>query len=299
MKQQTGSRLRAGVLLAAMTALSACSELVALSDGLMEQPELTPVTGVGLRLASLPPPAQRIDVAVYNYEDLTGQQEPTDGFSSFSKAVGQGNAAILIDVLTEVGNEQWFNVVEREGVQNLLAERNLIDQTTQAYGLAQRTTLPPLRFAGIIMEGAVTNYESNIMTSGAGARLLGVGASTEYRRDDVTVALRAVSVANGEVLASTTAEKTMYSTLVRGDVFRFVSSDEILELEAGFSRNEPTGLAVRQAIELAVLNLIVEGAGKGLWRFHDHAAGRRVLDLYRRDFQATRDVVNAAVVDPA
>ncbi|PHP26233.1 CsgG/HfaB family protein [Limimaricola cinnabarinus] len=294
------SRLRGVLFTAALTALSGCAELTNYADDLSEPPELTPITGVGLQLAALPPPAQPVDIAVYDYEDKTGQQEPNDAFSTFSKAVSQGNEAILIDVLTKVGGSHWFNVIERASVQNLLAERNLIDQTTQSYGLATQSTLPPLRFAGIILAGGVTNYESNIMTSGAGARLLGVGASTEYRRDDVTVALRAVSVANGEVLVSTTAEKTIYSTLVRGGVFKFIATDEILESETGFSRNEPTGLAVRQAIELAVLNLIVDGARKGIWRFQDHAAGQRVLAKYDREFAARRNVANVRpAVDPS
>jgi len=282
------ARLMRYSFLAAITFLAACSEVGSMRDPDVIQPELTPATRLGKTLAELPPPSQKIDIAVYSYEDKTGQQKPADGFSSFSKAVSQGSDAILIDVLKDVSNERWFNVVERASLQNVLNERNLIDQTNQTYNNATRTTLPPLRFAGIILEGGVINYDSNVSTSGIGSRLLGIGTASEYRRDEVTVALRAVSVKTGEVLISSTAEKVIYSALLRSNVFKYVATDEILELEVGYSRNEPVGLAVRQAIELAVLSLIVDGAEKGLWNFANEADKSRVIQLYNARYVVPR-----------
>tara|TARA_R110002126_G_scaffold68704_2_gene174020 strand:+ start:41528 stop:42418 length:891 start_codon:yes stop_codon:yes gene_type:complete len=281
-------RLTTSFILSISVALSACSQVGSILDPKVIDPQLTKATGVGLQLTDLPPPARPIDIAVYAFEDKTGQQKPTEGFSSFSKAVGQGSDAILIDVLKDVSDSKWFNVIERGGIQNLLNERNLIDQTNRSYLNTQRSSLPPLRFAGIILEGGVVNYDSNVLTSGVGARLLGIGSLSEYRRDEVTVALRAVSVNTGEVLVSTTAEKVVYSTLLRGDVFKFVSSDQLLEIEAGFSRNEPVGLAVRQAIELAVLSLIVDGAQSGLWQFANKTDQQNVMNTYHLKYKAPR-----------
>lgn len=281
-------RLSKWALVAATALLSACTDVGSLKDPDVIQPSLTPATSVGLTLERMAPPHRPVDVAVYAYEDKTGQQKPTEGFSSFSKAVGQGSEAILIDVLKDVSGSRWFNVVERVGLQNLLTERNLIDQTDSTYRNAQRSNLPPLRYAGIILEGGVTNYDSNTLTGGIGARLLGVGESLEYRRDEVTVALRAVSVSTGEVLTSSTAEKVVYSTLLRGEVFKYVSSNKLLELEAGYSKNEPVGLAVRQAIELAVLSMIVEGVEKGIWDFANEAEERRILANYRKTYSTPR-----------
>ena len=233
-------------------------------------------------LRSLAPPARRVDVAVYGFADQTGQHKPNEFFAEFSRAVTQGGDAVLIDVLKGVSNGGWFNPVERVGLQNLLTERNLIEQSHRVYRGTQSSPLPPLRFAGVILEGGIINYDSNIHTGGAGARLLGVGASTQHRRDMVTVFLRAVSVNTGEILTSVTASKTIYSTLVQGSVFRFVATDEILEAEAGVSRNEPVGLAVRQAIELAVYRLVHEGAKKGLWRFATPGTQTRMITEYDR-----------------
>ncbi|MEM1066240.1 MAG: CsgG/HfaB family protein [Pseudomonadota bacterium] len=266
-------------LVAGLSACGTANEFPALKA---TKPDFATRTQTGTQLANLPPAARPVDVAIYAYSDQTGQQKPADNFSRFSKAVTQGGPAVLVDVLKDVGGAQFFNVIERAGLQNLLNERNLIDQTNLAYQGAEKSHLPPLRFAGIILEGGIIDYDTNTQTGGYGARILGIGASKQYRRDRLTVALRAVSVNTGEVLTSVMTEKTVYSVLVSGDVFRFVSSDEILEIDAGISRNEPVGLAVRQAIELAVYSLIMEGAAKGLWAFSDPVEQSRLLADYRR-----------------
>lgn len=262
-------------------ALSACTPPESFPAMETAPPSFATKTAIGAELDHLPAPRRPVDVAVYGYSDQTGQQKPADNFSRFSKAVTQGGTAVLIDVLKDVGGSRWFNVVERAGLQNLLTERNLIDQTNRAYRGQSRSVLPPLRFAGIILEGGIIDYDTNTLTGGFGARILGIGGSRRYRRDRLTVSLRAVSVNTGEVLTSVMTEKTVYSVLVRGDVFRYVSSDEILEMDTGVSRNEPVGLAVRQAIELAVYSLLIEGAEKGLWSFRDPAAQRRLITEYR------------------
>jgi curli production assembly/transport component CsgG len=273
--------LKARHLIVACAALllAGCADTSTLSRGLAP-PDLATVTRSGLELRQLPAPRRSLDVAVYAFADQTGQQKPSDNFSRFSKAVTQGGASLLIDTLSDVGGRRWFNVVEREGLQNLLTERNLIEQTNQAYRGTQNA-LPPLRFAGIILEGGIIGYDSNSQTGGIGARLLGVGVSTQYRVDLITVALRAVSVQTGEVLASVTTQKTLYSIAVGNDIFRFVSADKIFEFDSGQSANEPVYIAVQQAIELAVYALIMEGAERQVWSFADPGKQARLLADYR------------------
>lgn len=273
---------RAMALCVVVSTVGACSNLNEFPLLKATSPDFATRTQTGSQLSRLPAASKPIDVAVYAYSDQTGQQKPADNFSRFSKAVTQGGTAVLVDVLKDVSGSNFFNVIERAGLQNLLNERNLIDQTNLAYQGTESSTLPPLRFAGIILEGGIIDYDTNTQTGGYGARILGIGASKQYRRDRLTVALRAVSVNTGEVLTSVMTEKTVYSVLVSGDVFRFVSSDEILEIDAGVSRNEPVGLAVRQAIELAVYSLIMEGALEGLWKFNDTSAQSRILADYQR-----------------
>ncbi len=272
---------RPALALCLVAALQGCSAPAAVYRAGVQSPVAETLTDAGGVLRNLPPPRRRVDVAVYAFPDLTGQQKPNDFVAEFSKAVTQGADAILIDVLKSASGKRWFTVLERGNLSNLATERNLIETMHRTYTGGTSSPLPPLRFAGVLLEGGIVNYDSNIETGGAGAALLGIGGSTQHRRDKVTVFLRAVSVNSGEVLQSVTATKTIYSVLGQGTVFRYVAADEILEAEAGVSRNEPIGLAVRQAIELAVYRLIVEGAEDGLWAFADAARQREIISRYR------------------
>lgn len=229
-------------------------------------------------LVTLPPPRQPLDVAVYEFADLTGQARPNPNFAESSRAVTQGGAQILVDVLTTVGNGAWFRIAERTGLRNLVQERTLIENTGQAYGGV--TALPPIRFAGIILEGGIVGYDSDEITGGAGARYFGIGAETQYRSDLVTVNLRAVSVQNGEVLISTTTSKQIFSYMNRAGAYLFAEPQRLLEVDIGHSRNDPTQLAVREAIELAVYSLIVQGMERGLWSLPDRATQDLVIASY-------------------
>jgi hypothetical protein len=122
--------------------------------------------------------------------------------------------------------------------------------------------------AGIILEGGIIGYDSNIRSGGNGARFLGIGGSQQYRVDEVTVSLRLISISSGEVLLTNAVTKTIYSTAHNVGVLRFVDAGtKALELENGAAINEPTTYAVRVAIEQAVYELITEGQRKGLWSY--------------------------------
>jgi hypothetical protein len=122
--------------------------------------------------------------------------------------------------------------------------------------------------AGIMIEGGIIGYDSNIRSGGNGARFLGIGGSQQYRVDEIVISMRLVSVNSGEVLLTNAVSKTIYSTQHNVGVLRFVDAGtKALELENGAALNEPTTYAVRIAIEQAVYDMIVEGERKGLWRY--------------------------------
>ena len=205
-------------------------------------------------------------VAVYGFRDLTGQMKPNDRLALFSKAVTQGAEVFLIKSLQESRN--YFRVVERVGLDNLVKERQLIRNQREVYEGKEAKPLKPLTVAGIMIEGGIIGYDSNIRSGGNGARFLGIGGSQQYRVDEVTVSLRLVSINSGEVLISTAVSKTIYSTAHNVGVLRFVDAGtKALELESGAALNEPTTYAVRVAIEQAVYEMILEGQRKGLWNF--------------------------------
>jgi len=213
---------------------------------------------------------EKITIAVYSFTDKTGQRKPGENVANLSSAVTQGSEAWVIKALQEVGNGDWFEVVERVGMDNLIKERQLIRQTREQYEGKDAVPLKPLRFAGLILEGGIVGYDSNVAVGGIGASWLGIGASTEYRIDNVTVVMRIVSVSTGKVLLSIATEKTIASHRSGADIFRFLDmGTRLLETETGFSVNEPVNYAVRAAVEQGIVELVHEGERKGLWKFQE------------------------------
>jgi curli production assembly/transport component CsgG len=263
----------------AALALAGC----AVPDAGVFKPQLAPVTSSNNTLQHLPPPTARIPVAVYDYKDDTGQFKDTTTVQTFSRAVTQGAQSILVNALQEAGNGRWFTVLDRGDLNDLLKERQIVSEMRRIYLGENRVKpqdLPPLMFAGIMLDGGIVGYDANTITGGLGAQYLGIGADTKYQQDTVTVALRAVSIKTGEVLASVTTTKTIVAVALDGNVFRFVEPSAILEAEAGYTKNEPKELAVRQAIEKAVYALIMQGARVGVWHFANRVEGQKLVAAY-------------------
>jgi curli production assembly/transport component CsgG len=231
-------------------------------------PVLTPRSETGRDLAQLPAPKGKIVASVYAFRDQTGQYKPAPD-SSFSTAVTQGAGALLVKALSDSG---WFIPVEREGLQNLLTERRIVRALETRNGQKpQADTLSGLLPASVLFEGGIVAYEQDVRTGGLGARYFGIGASDQYRTDQVTVNLRAVDIRTGRILVTVSTTKTIYSYKLSTDVFRFVSFKRLLEAEGGFTTNEPAQLCVRDAIDAALIHLIIEGAREGHWSFRNPA----------------------------
>ena len=214
------------------------------------------------------PEGDPVIIAVYDFLDMTGQKKPGGNFASMSTAVTQGSYQLLIKALADAGDGKWFRVVERTSLPSLLQERKLIRSTRQQVNGEGAEPLPPLLFAGAYITGGIVGYDSDIKSGGLGARILGIQSNKQYRQDIVTIILRLVNVQTGEVVISTSVEKTIVSTSIGGDIFKYFDTDTmLLEVEAGYAKNEPVTFAVRKAIEKGVVDLINQGAEKGLWEF--------------------------------
>lgn len=264
--------------------------------------ELTPKSRT---LEDLPLPAEPVVVGVYNFKDQTGQYKNIEAGSTFSTAVSQGATTILIKALED---SKWFTPIERENLGNLLNERNIIRATRDEFrkNNSNEPNLPPLLFAGVLLEGGIISYDSNIITGGAGARYFGVGGSTQYREDRITVYLRAVSTSSGKILKTVYISKTILSQAVSANLFKFVNFQRLLEVETGFTVNEPVQLAMKDAIEKSVEALIIEGIKDNLWSskegketndklveaYLEEKAQEESMLLYHRE-QVARDYDNA------
>jgi len=224
-------------------------------------------------LIDLPMPRQKAVVSVYSFLDLTGQRATADNMALFSTAVTQGADSFLIDALLAAGDGKWFLVAERGDLEALTRERQLIISTRNSYDGEGANQLEPLLFSGLIMSGGIIGYDTNLVTGGIGARYLGIGLNTQYRVDEVTVALRAVLVQTGQILLNVITTKQVYSTAAGVDLFRFTENGtELFELEAGVARNESATYATRSAIEAAVYAIITEGIELDLWDYTEEVS---------------------------
>lgn len=214
------------------------------------------------------PAGPPIPIALYSFTDKTGQRKPNDKFSTFSSAVTQGSEVFLIKALQDAGKGKWFKVVERVGLDDLIKERQLIRNQRETYEGKDAKQLSPMLVAGIMLQGGIIGYDSDVGSGGMGARFLGIGANQQYRTDEVSVIIRLVSVHTGEVLLSSGASKTVYSVGTNATVMKFIDAGtHALEMEAGGNINEPTTYAVRIAIEAAVVDMIKQGIEKKLWQY--------------------------------
>lgn len=260
------------VAVAASVALSGCasfSTVKGLAKGYgFEQPKIEGNI-LGQPEFTLPKPnTGPMVVAVYGFQDKTGQRKPNPQVAQLSSAVTQGAETYLIKALQEAGGGTWFKVVERVGLDNLMKERQMIRQMREIYEGKDAKPLPPMLFAGVLVEGGVVGYDSNTITGGAGMRILGIGPQTQYQSDMITVSLRVVSVTTGEVLVSITTTKTVYSYMDKLGVLRFVEAGtKAIEAEVGMGVNESANRATSMAIQAAVVEMIREGQRKGYWDY--------------------------------
>lgn len=255
----------------AVIALTGCGSMIR-PYGDVEIQDLPKVSSTMIKeINNLPAPAgPKIAVAVYGFKDMTGQRKPSNTLSLFSTAVTQGAESYLIKSLQEAGNRQWFTVVERVNLDNLLKERQMIKQTREIYDGANAKMLPPMTMAGVILEGAIVDYNSNVLTGGTGVAILGIGPYTQYTQDQVVISLRLVSVQTGEILTTVTIEKNLLSTHEGTTVMKFYNQGtRSFELDSSQTFNEPGNYALRSAIEQAIVELVKNGESLGLWKYKE------------------------------
>ena len=251
-------------LLASTLLFSGCTAF----QGAKQPPFIAPAP-LTERLNSLPElDGEPIYLGVSNFKDLTGQRKQSDNYASFSAAVTQGAEAWLIESLLE--SNGWFKVLERGQLDSIMRERAVVQQTRQDFTDDDDTGLKPMLFAGLLVHGGIISYDTNTVSGGIGAAYLGIGAHGQHRKDVVTVSIRLVSTLTSEILLSSTVSKTIYSTALGSDMFKYVKDAlNPLEIEIGFAKNELVSVATRAAIDLAILNLINKGEEKKMWKFKE------------------------------
>jgi len=219
-------------------------------------------------LKNISPAKRKPVIAIYanSFQDHTGQRKSNGQFALFSTAITQAPEAFLIRALKHASNGHFFQVAERVGLESLTKERQIIRSTRESFD--EESKVKPLLFAGLLVQGGVLSYDTNIKSGGAGARYLGIGSSKEYREDLITISLRLVSVSTGEVLLEVLVSKNILSVGLSQDIFRFIDEGtKLIEVEGGVAENESTSIALQKAIEEGVLEIIKQGIDKGYWEY--------------------------------
>ncbi len=278
----SGIHVRLLVLILFLSFMSSCTSFFYQPTG-PRRARLGEETPTTTSLRNLPAAKEKIVAAVYKFRDLTGQYKQSETGTGFSTAVTQGTTNILLKAMEESG---WFVPIERENVSNLLNERKIVRSSVAQFKDGEN--LPPLLFAGIILEGGVVSYDANIITGGGGLQYFSAGGSTQYRQDRVTVYLRAVATKTGKILKTIYTSKTILSQSVNASLFRYVTFKRLLETETGFTTTEPGQMAVTEAIEKAVEGLIIEGVRDGLWMANDASSEAMKTLLTNYEAEKTR-----------
>lgn len=244
------------ILISFVIFLASCSS----SNEEMSEPKIVEK----IEYSSESPQNGKIVVGVYSYDDLTGQRKPSEN-STLSTAVTQGAENFLIDGLKEYSNSEWFRVVERKNVENIIRERQIIRSTRETVD-EELTDISPMLYAGILIEGGIIGYDSNVRSGGAGLRVFGAGVSEKYTSHKITVALRVVSVSTSEILLSIIVEKEVLSSSTNTNAMRFFDLErEVLEIETGMKENEAPSRAVKIAIDKAIHELVEKGIENQIW----------------------------------
>ena len=129
---------------------------------------------------------------------------------------------------------------------------NIIPRESPFSTFVDEKPVEDLRTAQYLVSGAIIGYESDIISSGNGIRIVNTGAVNEERKDMITLNLRFVDAVSGEIVSNSTVSQAVISRRDQGDFMNYVTVNTILEFEAGMVINEPRTLALDAAIRLAL-----------------------------------------------
>ena len=233
--------------------------------GLLPQP--TPPEMLSLPVASNPSravliarrPANHVpyNIGIYNCFDTTGQKRKgANGGSDFSSAVPQDCAPFLISSFREL---PYYRVLERSRIDDVIKERQL---ATAMHGELGKKILGAMHIADAVMMGQIISYDRTSSQSAGGVAISALGGSREFVSDTFTFSLRAVSTRTGEFIDEVLVKKTVTSLQVDGHVLRLIGTD-MASVEYGMAENETVGIALQEAVDLAVRTLTEQGIKKG------------------------------------
>lgn len=210
------------------------------------------VTTATQLLASLPEPKEKVSIAVYSILDKTGQYKE-DGHVSQSRVVTQGATEMLITALVR---SRQFAVLDRVQFQRILNEQNLITQKRIAEGEGPK--IGKLTGADYIVEGAITEYDVDVVTGGLGLKIAGKGVSTKQARASCAIDIRVTDTTTGEVIWAKSLKKEILGKKAGLTLFSFMGKS-IVEFETGKGIQQAINLVIRTLLEETIYKLCKSG----------------------------------------
>ena len=256
-------KIFAAVLPVALAALGGCGTPALTASNAGVEPTFSfPVTNndtpYSKCLASLArSPGKNVPVfAVGEVADRTGQfQVASNGGISNSTAMTQGVAEMLMSALYKTGKTR---LVERYDLRIPLAQLKMAEQQlTPSSGMPLKGSI---RGSDFVVVGALTELNTNIVSSGARLAVSGIGGGGRTVVVNVALDLRVVDARTFDVVYVTSLQKQIYGFEVDANVFRFFGT-ELVELDAGAIKNEPVQLGVRSVVEMGVYQIMTDFLG--------------------------------------
>lgn len=205
-----------------------------------------------------------VSIAVGNIRDYTGKQSDVEGFM-----VTQGGALMAYTALGHlvpgVSLLERFDTQIADAELNYLANRQLGDgaeheTVDQQTGEVNQVQWKPY-YGGSVLQsdyfivGGITELNYNIQSGGAELGVNNVGAKGRLYTMNVGLDLRVVGTQTLKVYDTVSIQKQITGYEIGADVFRFFGSD-LWDVNTGAKNQEPLHLAVRMAIEEALLEIL-------------------------------------------
>lgn len=198
----------------------------------------------------LPKPKNLATIAV-SFSDKTGKRG--DSSSDLSTVISQGLDSTVMKAIQDSG---YFRVVEREGLNNVLTERKIIEMHNELH--AKKISLPSIIPAKFLLKGAVISYQRNVRNGGLGGAYTGWSGDLEVWEDKLTISMRIISPKNALVLYIEPISKTIFSVKVHAGLFKFLDFKKLAEGETGLANTELVQRCIYEAIKQSLKNIILE-----------------------------------------
>jgi curli production assembly/transport component CsgG len=160
-------------------------------------------------------------------------------------------------------------------------ETNNGNKEADAKSKKSNSTIKPLRPADYIINGGVISFERSVLTNNASGAFLGLGGGGSRNRNFVSITMRLVKAQTSEVVQSITVHKSIDS--IAAGIFsknrinptgqypdllllRYPSLSDALDADFSGTIAELGEVALREAIEAAITDLICRGMERGIWR---------------------------------